>query len=90
MIMIRLSVKEGATQVHIEKMGDALDSWVDLAKECSPVRSDIIIAFANFANFAINVLIIANYAINVVIIANFAINIVIIANHRVQVTTTLR
>ena len=22
------------------KMGDALDSWVDLAKECSPVRCD--------------------------------------------------
>ena len=61
-------------------MGDALDSWVDLAKECSPVRSDI----KDFA-FAI-----ADFVINVAIIANFAINVVIIVNHRVQVTTTLR
>ena len=33
-----------------DTMGDALDSWVDLAKECSPVRSDICVAFIKFCH----------------------------------------
>ena len=69
-------------------MGDALDSWVDLAKECSPVRLDIIIAIIVALIFAINVVIMAIivafiidiFAMNVaLIIAIIAINVVIIA-----------